>query len=71
MILLGGRQGLIADITDAVGWGRFTFAYGLLGLFLAYLYFSLPRAIITRKRDAPSDRAASSSCLSMAAAAAV
>ena len=47
MILLGGRQGLIADITDWAGWGRFTFAYGLLGLFLAYLYFSLPRAITT------------------------
>jgi putative spermidine/putrescine transport system permease protein len=47
MILLGGRQGLIADITDWAGWGRFTFAYGLAGLFLAYLYFSLPRAIAT------------------------
>ena len=47
MILMGGRQGLIADITDWAGWGRFTFAYGLLGLFLAYLYFSLPRAITT------------------------
>ena len=47
MILLGGRQGLVADITDWGGWGRFTFAYGLFGLFLAYLYFSLPRAIAT------------------------
>jgi len=28
-----------------MGWGRWTFAYGFLGLFLAYLYFSLPRAI--------------------------
>lgn len=47
MILLGGRQGLVADLTDWAGWGRFTFAYGLLGLFLAYLYFSLSRAIAT------------------------
>lgn len=47
MILLGGRQGLIADITEALGFGRVTFAYGFLGLFLAYLYFSLPRAIAT------------------------
>lgn len=47
MILLGGRQGVIADLTQALGWGRFTFAYGLAGLFLAYLYFSLPRAIAT------------------------
>jgi putative spermidine/putrescine transport system permease protein len=45
VILLGGRQGLIADLSDAVGWGRVTFAYGLLGLFLAYIYFSLPRAV--------------------------
>lgn len=44
-ILLGGRQGLIATWADDLGWGRWTFAYGLLGLFLAYLYFSLPRAI--------------------------
>ena len=45
IILLGGRQGLIADITRELGLGRITFAYGLLGLFLAYIYFSLPRAI--------------------------
>jgi len=47
VILLGGRQGLVADISDALTGERFTFAYGLLGLFLAYLYFSLPRAIAT------------------------
>lgn len=47
LILLGGRQGLIAEITSALGFERVTFAYGLLGLFLAYLYFSLPRAIAT------------------------
>ena len=47
MILLGGRQGLVADLSDALGAGRTTFAYGLAGLFLAYLYFSLPRAIAT------------------------
>jgi putative spermidine/putrescine transport system permease protein len=45
MILLGGRQGLLADITNALGMGTVTFAYGFTGLFLAYLYFSLPRAI--------------------------
>lgn len=45
VILLGGRQGLVASWADDLGWGRWTFAYGLLGLFLAYLYFSLPRAI--------------------------
>lgn len=47
IILLGGRQGLIADLTEWVGFGRTTFAYGLTGLFLGYLYFSLPRAIAT------------------------
>ncbi|HEY0200335.1 MAG TPA: ABC transporter permease subunit [Burkholderiaceae bacterium] len=47
VILLGGRQGLVADLTSRLGLGRVTFAYGLLGLFLAYLYFSLPRAIAT------------------------
>jgi len=45
VILLGGRQGLVADISSSLGGERITFAYGLLGLFLAYLYFSLPRAI--------------------------
>ena len=45
VILLGGRQGVIASWADDWGLGRWTFAYGLLGLFLAYLYFSLPRAI--------------------------
>lgn len=47
VILLGGRQGLVADLAEALGGERLTFAYGLLGLFLAYLYFSLPRAIAT------------------------
>lgn len=45
VILLGGRQGWMAQLSSALGMGRVTFAYGLLGLFLAYLYFSLPRAI--------------------------
>lgn len=47
VILLGGRQGLVADAASAIGLGRVTFAYGLLGLVLAYIYFSLPRAIAT------------------------
>jgi putative spermidine/putrescine transport system permease protein len=46
-LVFGGRQGLVADISDALTGNRITFAYGLLGLFLAYLYFSLPRAIAT------------------------
>lgn len=47
VILLGGRQGLVADLSSQLFDERITFAYGLLGLFLAYLYFSLPRAIAT------------------------
>lgn len=47
VILLGGRQGLVADLGDSLFGQRLTFAYGLAGLFLAYLYFSLPRAIAT------------------------
>ncbi len=45
IILLGGRQGWFADIGNMLGMGRVTFAYGVVGLFLGYLYFSLPRAI--------------------------
>ena len=45
VILTGGRQGLLANLTSALGLGRVTFAYTLVGLFVAYLYFSLPRAI--------------------------
>lgn len=47
IILLGGRQGLVSDVAEWLGLGRITFAYGLTGLFLGYLYFSLPRAIST------------------------
>lgn len=45
VILIGGRQGGFASLAHSLGLGRMTFAYGMLGLFLAYLYFSLPRAI--------------------------
>ena len=47
VILLGGRQGLIPWLAGLLGGEGFAFAYGLLGLFLAYLYFSLPRAVAT------------------------
>lgn len=47
IILLGGRQGVVADLLEALGAGRITFAYGVGGLFFGYLYFSLPRAIAT------------------------
>ena len=47
VILLGGRQGLVPNLGASIGLSGLTFAYGLLGLFLAYVYFSLPRAIAT------------------------
>ena len=58
LILLGGRQGVVADISSWLGFERLTFAYGLTGLFLAYLYFSLPRAVATYTAAAESMDAA-------------
>ena len=43
IILLGGRQGLINQITS----GHVVFAYSIVGLFLGYLYFSIPRVLLT------------------------
>lgn len=43
IILLGGRQGLVNQITP----GHVVFAYSVLGLFLGYLYFSIPRVLLT------------------------
>ena len=43
IILLGGRQGLVNQLTP----GRIVFAYSLFGLFLGYLYFSIPRVLLT------------------------
>lgn len=43
IILLGGRQGLVNAITP----GHVVFAYSIFGLFLGYLYFSIPRVLLT------------------------
>ncbi len=43
IILLGGRQGLVNQITP----GHVVFAYSTFGLFLGYLYFSIPRVLLT------------------------
>lgn len=43
IILLGGRQGLVNQLTP----GHVVFAYSALGLFLGYLYFSIPRVLLT------------------------
>ncbi len=47
MVMLGGRQGLLANISFLLTGERLTFAYSLTGLFLGYLYFSIPRVIMT------------------------
>ena len=47
IIMLAGRQGLIGDVTQAVTGEKIVFAYSLTGLFVGYLYFSIPRVILT------------------------
>ncbi|MEO7741336.1 MAG: ABC transporter permease [Usitatibacter sp.] len=47
VILLAGRQGLIGDITSRLFDEKLVFAYGMAGLFMGYLYFSIPRVILT------------------------
>lgn len=45
MVMLGGRQGLLAQLSVLLTGERLTFAYSLGGLFLGYLYFSIPRSL--------------------------
>lgn len=47
IILLAGRQGLIGEITNFLFGEKEVFAYSMPGLFLGYLYFSIPRVILT------------------------
>jgi len=47
VILLAGRQGIVATVSEFLTGNRLVFAYGMGGLFLGYLYFSIPRTILT------------------------
>lgn len=47
VILLAGRQGLFASLGLGMAGERWIFAYSLTGLFIGYLYFSIPRVILT------------------------
>jgi putative spermidine/putrescine transport system permease protein len=47
VIMLAGRQGLIGVVTDTLFGYKLVFAYSIAGLFLGYLYFSIPRVILT------------------------
>ncbi|WP_217548959.1 ABC transporter permease [Pantoea sp. GbtcB22] len=51
VVMLAGRQGLLAQISMSLLHERWTLAYSLAGLFIGYLYFSLPRAIVTLVAD--------------------
>lgn len=47
VIMLAGRQGLIGAITQKLTGDKWVFAYSMAGLFCGYLYFSIPRVIVT------------------------
>lgn len=47
VIMLAGRQGLANEISKALTGERLVFAYSMAGLFVGYLYFSIPRVILT------------------------
>jgi putative spermidine/putrescine transport system permease protein len=45
--MLAGRQGAIGEIAKLVSGRNLVFAYSIAGLFLGYVYFSIPRVILT------------------------
>jgi putative spermidine/putrescine transport system permease protein len=47
VIMLGGRQGLSAELGLFLDDTRWTFAYSIVGLFVGYIYFSIPRVLLT------------------------
>ena len=47
IILLAGRQGLLGELSTRLGGDKIVFAYSIYGLFFGYLYFSIPRVILT------------------------
>ena len=47
VIMLAGRQGLLAALTRALVGNPVVLAYSIAGLFIGYLYFSIPRVILT------------------------
>ena len=47
VIMLAGRQGLLGQISQAMGADKLVFAYSLAGLLMGYVYFSIPRTILT------------------------
>jgi len=47
VIMLAGRQGLIGDVSEWLTGEKLVFAYSMAGLFMGYVYFSIPRTILT------------------------
>jgi putative spermidine/putrescine transport system permease protein len=47
VIMLAGRQGLLGALSLRLTGERWVFAYSMGGLFVGYLYFSIPRVIVT------------------------
>jgi putative spermidine/putrescine transport system permease protein len=47
VIMLGGRLGLVGAVSEWLGSDRIVFAYSIIGLFVGYLYFSIPRVLLT------------------------
>ena len=47
VIMLAGRQGLIGDLALALTGDKLVFAYSMAGLFMGYVYFSIPRVVLT------------------------
>lgn len=47
VIILAGRQGLLGSIAQAVTGEKIVFAYSMAGLLMGYVYFSIPRTILT------------------------
>ncbi len=47
VILIGGRLGLVGSATQALTGEKVVFAYSIVGLFVGYLYFSIPRVVLT------------------------
>jgi putative spermidine/putrescine transport system permease protein len=47
VIMLGGRLGIFGQMTLALLGERMVFAYSIIGLFVGYLYFSIPRVLLT------------------------
>ncbi len=47
VIMLGGRLGLVGTWSEALIGERIVFAYSIAGLFVGYLYFSIPRVLLT------------------------